>query len=71
MEGSVHPLRAWRMQQQPPLSQQGAVAVLGVGKPTISRIENWKRTPSLTLAAKLSERTGIPIDGFVKKDEAA
>jgi transcriptional regulator with XRE-family HTH domain len=59
-----HPLKAWRSDNQ--LSQREAAGRLGIGKPTISRIESWKRTPSLALAAKLSEKTGIPIDKFVR-----
>jgi DNA-binding XRE family transcriptional regulator len=72
MEGSDHPLKRWRLRQEPIVPQQQLAEAVGEkSKTTISRIENWKRTPSLTLAAKLSERTGIPMDSFVKQDEAA
>lgn len=71
MEGT-HPLRAWRLRQRPPVNQQQIAERVGVGsKASISRIENWEREPSLTLAAKLSEETGIPISRFVKQGEAA
>jgi transcriptional regulator with XRE-family HTH domain len=62
----AHPLRTWR--QQRGISQLKAEEILGVGKPTISRIETWTRTPSLALAAKLSEKTGIPIKQFIRED---
>jgi transcriptional regulator with XRE-family HTH domain len=71
MEGT-HPLRAWRLRQRPPVNQQKLAERIGAkSKAFISRIENWEREPSLTTAAKLSEETGIPIDSFVKQDEAA
>jgi DNA-binding XRE family transcriptional regulator len=71
MEGS-HPLKNWRLRQKPPVSQQEFAERVGLeSKASICRIEKWKREPSLTLAAKLSEETGIPIDRFVKQDEAA
>ena len=63
-----HPLRVWRAEQG--LSQRKAVEILEIAKPTISRIESWKRTPSLTLAAQLSEKTGIPIGQFVPEKAA-
>lgn len=67
MEG--HPLRQWRLQAG--LNQEAAAERLGLSKPTLSRYETGSRTPSLTQAAKLSEKTGIPLDQFVKQDEAA
>ena len=71
MEGS-HPLKNWRLRQKPPVTQQECAERVGAGsKVTICRIEKWMFEPSLTLAAKLSEETGIPIDSFVKQDEAA
>jgi transcriptional regulator with XRE-family HTH domain len=59
-----HPLKAWRTELG--ISQAEAAARLGSSKPTICRIETGNRTPSLALAAKLSERTGIPIEKFVR-----
>ena len=61
-----HPLKQWRTDRRMSLGK--AAAQLGTSKPTISRIENGKRSPSLALAAKLSEQTGIPIDKFVRAD---
>lgn len=62
MEGR-HPLKAWREDRG--LKQKPAAHELGLSGPTLSRYETGKRIPSLTLAAKLSEQTGIPIDKFV------
>lgn len=63
MEGSF-PLRAWRIARG--LKQKAAAEALGLKIPTLSRYETGARTPSLTQAAKLSEKTGIPIDKFVQ-----
>jgi transcriptional regulator with XRE-family HTH domain len=68
MEG-IHPLRQWRNDQG--LTQEAAARQLELKEPTLSRYENGRREPSLTQAAKLSEKTGIPIDKFVKQSEAA
>lgn len=68
MEG-VHPLKTWRDCRK--LTQREAAETLGLTEPTLSRYETGIRTPSLAQAAKLSEKTGIPIDRFVKQSEAA
>ncbi len=62
----LHPFRAWRVERG--LTQAAAQRVLGIAKPSISKIENWRRVPSLALAAKLSERTGISIEKFARAD---
>jgi transcriptional regulator with XRE-family HTH domain len=68
MEGT-HPLKQWRDLRG--LKQKAAADELGLTEPTLSRYETGKRMPSLTQAAKLSEKTGIPLDRFVKQSEAA
>lgn len=68
MEGA-HPLRSWREDRG--LKQEAAAELLGITKPTLSRYETGSRTPSLAQAAKLSEKTGIPINQFVQSREAA
>lgn len=65
----THPLREWRKREG--LKQSGAAARLGIKIPTLSRFETGKRTPSLSMAVRLSEQTGIPVDRFVKQDEPA
>lgn len=66
MEG--HPLKNWRTSRG--LTQAAAAELLGLTEPTLCRYEKGSRTPSLAQAAKLSEQTGIPMDGFVKQSEA-
>lgn len=63
MEG-IHPLRKWR--EELGLLQEAAAMRLELKTPTLSRYETGKRTPSLKQAAKLSEKTGIPIDRFLE-----
>lgn len=65
----THPLRKWR--QDEGLNQGAAAERLGLKVPTLSRYETGKRMPSLTRAARLSEKTGIPLDRFVKQGEVA
>ncbi len=65
----AHPLKTWRESRS--LTQESAAEALGLKKPTLSRYETRTRTPSLSEAARLSEKTGIPIDKFVKLTEAA
>lgn len=43
---------------------------VGVSRPYITRIRNNERQPSLKVAAKLADRTLLPITTFLK-DEAA
>lgn len=68
MEGA-HPLRKWRSRRG--LTQEDAAKELGLTEPTLSRYETGTRVPSLTQAAKLSEKTGIPIGKFVTERVAA
>lgn len=71
MEGrSEHPLRSWRRDNGKTLAEVGEA--VGVVPSYISDLETKDtKVPSLTLAAKLSEYTGIPIDKFAKPREAA
>jgi transcriptional regulator with XRE-family HTH domain len=55
----VSTLKEWRKRKG--LRQEDVAVRFGVSKPTISRLENGHRMPSLTLAVKLSKQTGIPI----------
>lgn len=64
-----HPLRKWRLDKG--LTQEAAAVELELNEPTLSRYETGRRTPSLGQAAKLSEKTGIPITAFVQPQEAA
>lgn len=64
MEGT-RPLKQWRLDRR--LKQEAAAKELGLTVPTLSRYETGARVPSLARAAKLSEKTGIPIDKFVER----
>lgn len=68
MEGT-HPLRVWRTSAGKTLAELGEI--VGTSPSNLSEIERYENTPSLTLAAKLSQESGIPIDSFVKQAEAA
>lgn len=57
----VHPLKAFREKQEPPLTQQALAALLGVSKAAISRWETRERQPEQELLPVISEKTGIPI----------
>lgn len=64
-----HPLRAWRTKHKKTLSDMGDR--VGVGASHISQIETGDKMPSLQLAAKLSDVTGIPLGKFVKQEASA
>lgn len=65
----VHPLRKWRKDARQTLAD--VAKDVAVTPSHISEIERFLNDPSLALAARLSKRTGIPIDKFVKQTEAA
>ncbi|MGH6875937.1 MAG: helix-turn-helix transcriptional regulator [Rhizomicrobium sp.] len=56
---SIHPLRAYRLSQNPSLSQADLADRLGTTKPNLSRIESGKQGFSNRLLAKLVAETGI------------
>jgi transcriptional regulator with XRE-family HTH domain len=63
-----HPLRTWRNGAE--LTLDDVARRAGTTKETISRIELWVRSPSLSLAKKLSEVSGLPLEEVAKsKDE--
>jgi transcriptional regulator with XRE-family HTH domain len=59
MDG-IHPLRAYRQNQDPPLKQKQLADILGVKKATVSRWETGARKVDEELLPVVSERTGIP-----------
>lgn len=59
MEG-IHPLRAYRERQDPPLSQAGLAREIGVARATVHRWENGDRSIDTDLVPQISEKTGIP-----------
>jgi transcriptional regulator with XRE-family HTH domain len=58
--GMEHPLRAYRLSQQPPLSRAELAGLLGVGRPTVFRWESGSRQIKESLIHSISEITGIP-----------
>ena len=56
---NIHPLRAYRLAQQPPLSIAQLADLLGVGRPTVFRWETGARKIEETLIPMISEKTGI------------
>lgn len=55
-----HPLRAYRLSQEPPLSRAELADKLGVGRPTVFRWESGSRKIDESLIPFISEKTGIP-----------
>lgn len=56
----IHPLRAYREQHEPPLSQADLAVMLEVSRPTIWRWETGARKVDDDLLPTVSEKTGIP-----------
>lgn len=71
MEKRKHPLRDWRLGQEPRKTLAELAADLEVTPSHLSEIENWKNEPSLDLAARLHRATGIDMAAFVKPRETA
>lgn len=57
---SLHPLRAYRERQDPPLTQEQLAGQLGVSKASVSRWETGERKPEQELVPVISRKTGIP-----------
>lgn len=55
----VHPLRAYRKNQQPPLSQKQLADMLGVDRVTVARWEAGTRNVDQERLPAIAERTGI------------
>ena len=58
-------MREWRRQNGKTLSE--LAAKVGCTQPHLSEIENWRNEPSLALAARLSDVTGIDMKEFVSE----
>jgi transcriptional regulator with XRE-family HTH domain len=55
-----NPVRAYRLNQTPPLKQEVLADRIGTTKANLSRIETGKQTVSEALLPKLVAETGIP-----------
>lgn len=70
----THPLEQWLSEKKRAgerVRKRDLAQAVGCSPSRISQIINDEKSePSLTLAAKLSEQTGIPISEFVKSGAA-
>lgn len=57
---NVHPLKAYREKQEPPLSQEDLAILLGVTRVTVTRWESGARKMNDEIVPKVSRATGIP-----------
>lgn len=55
----IHPLRAWRLAQTPPVTLEVLAGRLGTTKASLSRIENGKQVCGFDLVKKVVTETGI------------
>lgn len=62
MDASEHPIRAYRLGMNPPLSLEDLAGRLGTTKPNLSRIENGKQKLSEDLLFRIVAETGISAD---------
>lgn len=60
MEG-IHPLKAFRKSQTPPLSQGQLAGLLGVARETVARWESGVRKIDEQKLPRISEMTNIPV----------
>jgi transcriptional regulator with XRE-family HTH domain len=60
MDDSVHPVRAYRLRRNPPISLEDLAERAGTTKGNLSRIENRRQGISKRLFPKLVAATGIP-----------
>lgn len=57
---NVHPLRAYRERQDPPINRRELAELLGVTTAAVSRWEAGERKPGYNQLVKIMEKTGIP-----------
>ena len=59
----IHPQRKWRDAND--ITLTALADLMGVTPSHLSEIERWRGFPSLPLASKLSQHTGIPLTEYV------
>jgi transcriptional regulator with XRE-family HTH domain len=57
---TIHPLKAFREKQRPPLSQEQLGSMLGVARTTVARWETGARKIDDELVPRVVRATGIP-----------
>lgn len=55
-------IRRLRANRDPPITQEGLAAALGVTRQTIIAIEKGKYDPSLPLALRIARFFGLPVE---------
>lgn len=68
MTATLHPIKAWREQQLPSMSQEALAQRVGVDRVTVARWEAGRK-PDVGLLPRLVEITGIPA-GVLRPDLA-
>ena len=61
-----HPFAVWLRNNAEGLDSKGIAARLGVSKSTIDSIASRRRRPSVMLALRLMDITGLPIETFCR-----
>jgi transcriptional regulator with XRE-family HTH domain len=56
----MHPLKSFRQNHVPPLSQAGLGVILGVGRVTVNRWETGYRHVGIQFLPEITRKTGIP-----------
>jgi transcriptional regulator with XRE-family HTH domain len=56
-----HPLKAFREEHKPPLTQEELAIRLGVTRTTVARWETGTRRLGEVMLPKVSKKTGIPV----------
>lgn len=67
----THPLRAWRVGQTPRRSIKDLASECGVAFQHVGAIEVGRRKPSLALALRLAEVTGLGVEAFAEPGRQA
>ena len=67
----IHPLKHFRDEQNPPLSQGELAGLLGVSRVTVTRWESGAREARASEIPQISEKTGIPVGILVAGFSAA
>lgn len=62
MKRAYPDLRTWRLRQDPPLTQRQAARKLGISQAYLSLIETGMQHPRPTLAKKITDATGVPLE---------
>lgn len=64
---SIHPLRKYRTENG--ITLEHLAQMVGVTRATLSRIETWLQSPSLSLVCRLINATGgaLSADDFIEK----